>query len=72
MATNYGTSLVSLMCKLKGSLLFDEIDGDHPFFYGTAIISRERLNQSLYQGHCVYFTTLIAAIHYSKRSVVNS
>ena len=32
MVTKYGTSLVSRMYKLKDSLLFDEIDSDHPFF----------------------------------------
>ena len=42
------------------------------FFYGSVIISREHLKQSTYQGLCVYFTTLVAAVHYNKRSLVDS
>ena len=33
------------------------------FFYNSIIISREHLNPSIYQRHCVYFTTLVATIH---------
>ena len=42
------------------------------FFYGSVIVIREHSKQSICEGHCVCFTTLVAAIHYSKRSVVNS
>ena len=42
------------------------------FFYGVVIISRESLKRSVCQGHCVYFTTLVAAIDYNKRSVDDS
>ena len=36
------------------------------------IISWERLKRSICQGHCVYFTTLVATIHYNKQFVVDS
>ena len=42
------------------------------FFYDSVIISREHLKRSTCQGLCVYFTTLVAGIHYNKRSVVDS
>ena len=42
------------------------------FFYDSVIISREHLKQSTCQGNCVYFSTLVATIHYNKRSVVDS
>ena len=35
------------------------------FFYGSVVILREYLKQSICQGHCVYFKTLVAAIHYN-------
>ena len=59
MATNYGTSLVSLMCKLKGSLLFDEIDGDHPFFlwyshYFTGALESIPISRALCLFHNTY------------------
>ena len=42
------------------------------YFYYSVIYSRERLKRPVCQGHCVYFTTLIATIYYNKRSVVDS
>ena len=42
------------------------------FFYDNVIISREHLKKSTCQENYVYFTTLFAAIHYNKRSVVDS
>ena len=42
------------------------------FFYDRVIISREQLKGSICQGHRVYLTTLAAAMHYNKQSVVNS
>ena len=39
------------------------------FFYDSAIISWEHLKGFICQGHCVYFTTLVAVIHYDKRPV---
>ena len=42
------------------------------FFYDSVIISREHLKRCICQGHFVYFTTLFAAIHYDKRSVLDS
>ena len=42
------------------------------FFYGSVIISQVYLKWSIFQGHCVYFTKLVAAVHYKKRSVVDS
>ena len=41
------------------------------FFYDSVIIPWEHLKQYTCQGLCVYFTTLFAAIHYNKRSVVD-
>ena len=41
-------------------------------FYGSVIISREQLKRSICQGHCIYFTILVAAIHYKKQAVVDS
>ena len=42
------------------------------FFYDSVIFLGERLKQSICQGHCVYFLTVVASIHYNKRSVVDS
>ena len=39
------------------------------FFYGGVIISKESLKCSICQRNSFYFTTLVAAIDYSKRSV---
>ena len=36
------------------------------------IISREHLKWSVWQGKCVYFTTLVEAVYNNKRSVVDS
>ena len=33
------------------------------FFYGSFIVSQEHLQRSIFQGHCIYFTTLVATIH---------
>ena len=33
------------------------------FFYNSVIISQEHLKRSICQGHCVYFTTIVATIH---------
>ena len=41
------------------------------FFYESVIILREHLKQSTCQGNCAYFTTLVATIHYNKRSLVD-
>ena len=41
------------------------------FFYDSVIIWRDHLERSICQGNCVYFTTLVATIHYSKRSLVD-
>ena len=41
------------------------------FFYDSVIISRDHLERSTCQGNCVYFTTLVATIHYSKQSLVD-
>ena len=41
------------------------------FFYDSVIISREHLKRSTCQRNCVYFTTLVATIHYNKRSLVD-
>ena len=45
--------------------------GRHHFFFDSVIVSRERLQQSIFQRH-IYFTTFVATIHYNKRSVVDS
>ena len=42
------------------------------FYFGSVIILREDLKRYICQGNCVYFTTLVTASHYYKRSVVNS
>ena len=38
------------------------------FFYGTVIIHGNILSNQICQGHCVYFKTPIAAIHYIKQT----
>ena len=35
----------------------------------SVIFSRERFKRSLCQVPCAYFTTLVATVHYNKRSV---
>ena len=42
------------------------------FFNDSVIVSRERLKQFICSRHCIYFTTLVATIHYDQRSVVDS
>ena len=42
------------------------------FFYGSIINSEGHLKRSTRQGHCVYLTAIVAAIHYNNRSVVDS
>ena len=42
------------------------------FFYDRIIISRKHLKWSICQGYFAYFATLAAAIHYNKRSAVDS
>ena len=42
------------------------------FFYVSIINSEGHLKRSTRQRHCVYLTTIVAAIHYNKRSVVDS
>ena len=44
------------------------------FFHENLIISRERLIRFIFQRDCVYFTALVAIIHYNKRkrSVIDS
>ena len=32
-------------------------------FYGSFIVSQEHLQRSIFQGHCIYFTTFVATIH---------
>ena len=39
---------------------------------GSLITSWENPNQSICQGHCVYYTTPVEVIHYNKQSVVDS
>ena len=63
LSTRVFSSLVSEMYMLKEvCYLATSIAANH-FFYGNIIISREHLKRSICQGHCVYFTTLVAAIH---------
>ena len=71
MNTNYNTSLFSGMHILKEvCYMMTSFPAIHIFHY-SVIFSLERLKRSLYQEHCVYFTTLIATtIHYNNRSVV--
>ena len=57
---------------VEKSLLYDDIISSHLFFYGSVIISRKHLKRFICQQHCVYFTALVAAIHYDKRSVFDS
>ena len=38
----------------------------------SVIISREHLKRTISQGHCAYFTTLVAIIYYNKRYVFDS
>ena len=64
--------MVSSMYILKDSLCLTTSIAAILFFYGTVIISWEHLKRSICQGHWVYFTTLIAILQKSKRSVVDS
>ena len=41
-------------------------------FYDSVSISPEHLKRSICQGHCIYFTALVVAIDYEKRSVFDS
>ena len=60
---DYDTSLVLGMCILNEvCYLTTSIEAIY-FFYNSVIILREHLNRSICQGHCVYFTTLVAIIH---------
>ena len=61
--TNYDTSLVSGMYILNEVCYLTASIAAIHFFYGSVIISREHLKRSIYQGHCDYFTTLVATIH---------
>ena len=69
--TNYDTSLVPCMHILKEVCYMTSFPTIH-FIYDSIIISQEHLKQSTCQGTCVYFTTLIATIHYNKQPVVDS
>ena len=69
--TNHNTSLISSMYILKEVCYLTASVAVIHFFYGSVMISREHLKRSICQGHCVYFTTLVATIHYYKRSVVD-
>ena len=42
------------------------------FFQENLMISREHLKRFICQRDCVYFTALVAIIHYNKRSVIYS
>ena len=42
------------------------------FFYDSFIISQEHLKRFKCRRHCVYFTTLVANIHYNKWPVTDS
>ena len=68
--TNYNTTLVSRMYILKEVCYMRISIPAIYFFEGSVIISREKLERSTCQRHCVYFTTLVAGTHYNKRSVV--
>ena len=54
---------------LERSLLYDDII---PIFSVKESLFHGSPWSDPSQGHCVYFTTLAAAIHYNKRSVVDS
>ena len=49
--------ILNEVCYLTASI------GPIYLFYNSVIISREQLKRSICQGHCVYFTTLVATIH---------
>ena len=42
------------------------------FFYDGVITSHEHMKRFTCQGLYIYFTTLVAAIHYNKRAVIDS
>ena len=68
---DFDTSLISGMHILKEvCYMMTSFPAMH-FFYKRVIISREHLSWSICQGHCIYFTTFIATIHYNKRCVVD-
>ena len=69
---NFDTSLISGMHILKEVCYMTTSFPAIHFFYDRVIISREHLKWSTCQGYCVYFMTLAPAIHYNKRSVVDS
>ena len=59
---NYDTSLVSGMYILNDVCYLATIRAIY-FFYNSVITLREHFKRSIYQEHCVYFTTLVATIH---------
>ena len=65
---NFDTSLISGMHILKVIWWYHF----HPFIYSITelLFHGSTWSDPFCQGHCVYFTTLAAVIHYNKRSVV--
>ena len=62
---------------LTDSLLLDDINYRHTFFLWQCHYFMEALaypypSSSICYGHCVYFKTLVAAIHENKRSMADS
>ena len=42
------------------------------YYLTTSVAAIKDSKQGICQGHCIYFTTLAAAVHYNKPSVVES
>ena len=68
---NLDTSLISSMHILKEVCYMMTSFPVIHFFYDETLFHGSTWSDPC-QGHCVYFTTLVAAIHYNKRSVVDS
>ena len=64
--SNYDTSFVSGMYILNEFCYLTTSIGAIYFFYNSVIISREHLKRSIFQVHCVYFSTFVATIHIIK------
>ena len=68
----YDTSLVSDMYIMKEVFYVTASVPAKQFFNGSFTFSREHLTRFICQGQCVCFTTLVVAIHYNQRSVLDS
>ena len=57
---------------IERSLLCDDINSNHTFFYDSIIFSWEYLTRFICQGQRACFTTLVVAIQFNQQSVFDS